>query len=76
MYVCMYVCKEALLCSSSKPVSASTVQGYVTFDRNGDRLPFGHVQQYRLTAGESGGEVLGGATLCSPLTLDSGTFIV
>ena len=50
----MYVCNEALLCVyvCSKPVSASTVQGYVTFDRNGDRLPFGHVQQYRLTAGE------------------------
>ena len=59
----MYVCKEALLCSSSKPVSASTVQGYVTFDRNGDRLPFGHVQQYRLTAGESGGGRCGGVPL-------------
>ena len=41
------------------------MQGYVTFDANGDRLPYGHVQQHRRTVGEGQGGV-GVNGLCFP----------
>ena len=41
----LYVAAYAGLC-------AAVTQGYVTFDANGDRLPFGHVQQYRRPTGK------------------------